>query len=122
MAWADLVELRARYTLDGNAPLLRNLETLRQRAFLLRAFGHNELEDIAPTGAQTLVNRVTTVNQLAHVEWHRETDQLDSALGGGSSVIRRNDSAKARPFSWPVSAAQRRIISAGFQSPIWLLC
>ena len=45
------------------------MEALGQRAFFLRAFGHEQLEHLAPS--RGFVNRVATVNQLAHRQRNR---------------------------------------------------
>jgi hypothetical protein len=45
------------------------LEALSQRAFFLCAFGHKQLVNLASPSAQALVDRVASVNQLAHFDF-----------------------------------------------------
>ena len=68
MPFTDPVELSAWHTLNGDALAGRSgeLEALSQRAFFLRAFGHDQLENFAPPGTQALVNRIASVNQFSH--------------------------------------------------------
>ncbi len=59
---ADSVELGTWRSLNGDASLLGKLEALSQCAFFLHTFGHGEPEYIAPSGAQTFIDRVATVD------------------------------------------------------------